>query len=132
MLVNLTSLGLVHEVDFKEHEHHEEKEGSQKHHHDHDHKSEEHDHGHHHSDGESKKKKKKVHNLSLVSSVGYTIEGLLDVPKFNSFMSQLLQAKAADLYRTKGVLAFADQGDTKFVFQGQTLGAIHVLKSLIF
>lgn len=33
-------------------------------------------------------------------------------------MSGLLQAKAADLYRTKGVLAFANQGDIKFVFQG--------------
>ena len=33
-------------------------------------------------------------------------------------MSELLQARAKDLYRTKGVLAFADQGDTKFVFQG--------------
>ena len=82
--------------------------------HDHDHHNE-HDHGHAH---EAPKKKKKVHNLSLVSSVGYTIDGLLDVPKFNTFMTGLLQAKAADIFRSKGVLAFADQGDTKFVFQG--------------
>ena len=77
-----------------------------------------HDHGHDHAADEPKKKIKKVHNLSLVSSVGFTIEGLLDVKAFNEFMSSLLQAKAADLFRTKGVLAFADQGDTKFVFQG--------------
>ena len=83
---------------------------------DHDHSA--HDHGHDHSKEEPKKKVKKVHNLSLVSSVGFTIEGLLDVKAFNAFMSSLLEAKAADLYRTKGVLAFADQGDTKFVFQG--------------
>ncbi len=51
-----------------------------------------------------------MHNLSLVSSVGFTIVGLLDVALFNAFMSSLLQAKAADLYRTKGVLAFANQG----------------------
>ena len=38
--------------------------------------------------------------------------------KFNTFMSDLLAAKAADLYRTKGVLNFSGQGDTKFVFQG--------------
>jgi G3E family GTPase len=83
------------------------------------------EHGHHGSehghDGKhehSSKKKKKTHNLSLVSSVGFTIEGLLDVPKFNDFMTGLLQQKAKDLYRTKGVLAFSDQGDTKFVFQG--------------
>ena len=50
--------------------------------------------------------------------MGYTIEGFFDVPLFNNFMSQLLKERAADLYRTKGVLAFADQGDTKFVFQG--------------
>lgn len=83
--------------------------------HDHDdHKG--HDHGHDHD--KQIKKKKKVHNLSLISSVGFTIEGLLDVPKFNDFMTGLLQQKAKDLYRTKGVLAFSDQGDTKFVFQG--------------
>jgi G3E family GTPase len=76
-----------------------------------------HDTGHDHHD-HSQKKKKKTHNLSLVSSVGFTIHGLLDVPKFNAFMSGLLAARAADIYRSKGVLAFADQGDTKFVFQG--------------
>ncbi|CAE7408878.1 Cbwd1 [Symbiodinium microadriaticum] len=64
------------------------------------------------------KRKKKRHNLSLVSSVGYTVTGLLDVGKFNQFMSTLLQTNAANLYRTKGVLAFDGQGDTKFVFQG--------------
>jgi G3E family GTPase len=74
-----------------------------------------HEHGHDHA---PKKKPKKVHNLSLISSVGYTIEGLLEVPLFNTFMSELLKEKAADLFRTKGVLAFSGQGDTKFVFQG--------------
>jgi len=93
-----------------EHEHHSHKE------HDHDHKEKEKDHAHEHA--HAKKKPKKTHNLSLVSSVGYTIKGLLDVPKFNSFMTDLLKAKAADIYRSKGVLAFADQGDAKFVFQG--------------
>ena len=28
------------------------------------------------------------------------------------------QERAADLYRTKGLLSFHGQGDTKFVFQG--------------
>lgn len=80
-----------------------------------------HKHGHEHDHSHASpapKKKKKTHNLSLVSSVGFTVVGLLDVALFNAFMSALLQAKAADLYRTKGVLAFANQGDTKFVFQG--------------
>ena len=60
----------------------------------------------------------KVHDLSMVSSCGISIEGYLDVPKFNLFMAELLQTRAADLYRTKGVLSFAGQGTTKFVFQG--------------
>lgn len=64
------------------------------------------------------KKAKKVHNLSLVSSVGFTIHGVLDVTLFNSFMSHLLEESAKDLYRTKGLLAFQDQGDNKFLFQG--------------
>lgn len=79
---------------------------------DHDHSS--HDHAHDHEPATKKKK----HNLSLVSSVGFTIKGQLDTIKFNTFMSDLLAEKAADLYRTKGVLAFHGQGDTKFVFQG--------------
>ena len=84
---------------------------------DHDHSS--HDHAHEHSKEEQPPaKKKKVHNLSLVSSVGFTIKGQLDTIKFNTFMSDLLAEKAQDLYRTKGVLAFHGQGDTKFVFQG--------------
>ena len=43
--------------------------------------------------------------------------GELVTPVFNQFMSKLLQEKAKDLYRTKGVLAFNGQDD-KFVFQG--------------
>jgi G3E family GTPase len=83
--------------------------------HEHEHNHNTHDHSHEHNE---QKKKKKRHNLSLVSSVGFTIKGLLNTEKFNTFMSDLLQAKAADLFRTKGVLAFDGQGDTKFVFQG--------------
>jgi G3E family GTPase len=63
-------------------------------------------------------RKKKRHNLSLVSSVGYTVDGLLDIPRFNQFMSEFVQKNAINLYRTKGVLAFSGQGNTKYVFQG--------------
>ena len=76
-----------------------------------------HDHGHH-APEKPVKRVKKTHNLSLVSSVGFTIEGLLDVPLFNTFMADLLKEKAADFYRTKGILAFSNQGDVKYVFQG--------------
>ena len=109
-------------VEFIEHDHgHDHGHHDNHDHNEHDHKEHdhnEHDHKEHDHKEHEHKKKKKTHNLSLVSSVGFTIEGLLDVPLFNTFMSTLLQAKAADLYRTKGVLAFANQGDAKFVFQG--------------
>jgi G3E family GTPase len=86
--------------------------------HAHEHKPAAHDHSHHKEEVKPVKRVKKTHNLSLVSSVGFTIEGLLDVPLFNEFMGNLLKEKAADFYRTKGILAFSNQGDIKFVFQG--------------
>jgi len=62
--------------------------------------------------------KKKKHDLSGVGSLGLTTSQPLDAEKFNKFMNALLQAKARDLYRSKGVLQFTNEGDTKFVFQG--------------
>jgi G3E family GTPase len=61
---------------------------------------------------------KKKHNLELVQSVGIRFEGQLHAQYFNMFMMDLLRERAADLYRTKGLLSFHGQGDTKFVFQG--------------
>jgi G3E family GTPase len=58
------------------------------------------------------------HNLDLVSSVGIMFKGDLHSLWFNNYMITLLREKAADLYRTKGLLSFHGQGDTKFVFQG--------------
>merc|ERR1712085_244774 len=63
-------------------------------------------------------KDKKIHNLELVQSVGIKFKGNLHAQYFNMFMMDLLRERAADLYRTKGVLSFHGQGDTKFVFQG--------------
>jgi len=114
-----TTTGSDHEHGHDHHEEHSSHDHGHDSEHGHaesDHKENDHDHSHNHN--EVPAKKKKVHNLSAVSSVGFTIEGLLNVPKFNTFMSELLKAKAADLYRTKGVLAFAEQGNSKFVFQG--------------
>jgi len=61
---------------------------------------------------------KKIHNLELVQSVGIKFKGNLQAQYFNMFMMDLLRERAADLYRTKGLLSFHGQGDTKFVFQG--------------
>jgi G3E family GTPase len=60
------------------------------------------------------------HNLSaeVVQSVGLAFEGRLHAQWFNMFMMDLLRERAADLYRTKGLLSFHGQGDVKFVFQG--------------
>jgi len=61
---------------------------------------------------------KLVHRTDLVQSVGIQFGGVLNAQWFNMFMMELLRERAADLYRTKGLLSFHGQGDTKFVFQG--------------
>lgn len=63
------------------------------------------------------KKPKRSAHLSGVSSTGIEIDSPLDEKKFNEFMQNLLQEKARDLYRCKGVVAFAGTDD-KFVFHG--------------
>jgi G3E family GTPase len=67
---------------------------------------------------ESQSEEVSKHNLELVQSVGVQFKGNLHAQWFNMFMMDLLRERAADLYRTKGVLSFHGQGDTKFVFQG--------------
>lgn len=58
------------------------------------------------------------HNTELVQSVGIKFMGNLHAQWFNMFMMDLLKDRAADIYRSKGLLSFHGQGDTKFVFQG--------------
>ena len=58
------------------------------------------------------------YTTDMVSSVGLQFQGVLHATWFNLFMVDLLRERAADLYRTKGLLAFHGQGNTKFVFQG--------------
>eukprot|EP00957_Ditylum_brightwellii_P125324 9551818-Ditylum_brightwellii.AAC.1 len=52
---------------------------------------------------------KKIHNLELVQSVGIQFKGSLHAQYFNMFMMDLLRERAADLYRTKGLLSFHGQ-----------------------
>ena len=80
-----------------------------------------HDHGHGHGSGSpppAKKPRKKRHDLTGVSSVGILAEGELDFALVNTFMMNLLQENALNIYRSKGVMKFKDQGNVKFVFQG--------------
>ena len=58
------------------------------------------------------------HNLEVVQSVGVQFKGELNAQWFNLFMMDLLRERAADIYRSKGLLAFHGQGNTKFVYQG--------------
>ena len=58
------------------------------------------------------------HNLETVQSVGVAFEGNLHAQWFNMYMMDLLRERAADIYRSKGLLSFHGQGDVKFVFQG--------------
>uniref|UniRef100_A0A7S0VMP5 CobW C-terminal domain-containing protein n=1 Tax=Hemiselmis tepida TaxID=464990 RepID=A0A7S0VMP5_9CRYP len=83
-----------------------------------------HSHDHDHGDKDCddtcthpQKKPKRSAHLSGVSSVGVSFEGELDEKKFNMFMTNLLQTRANDLYRCKGVLKFKGNDD-KFVFHG--------------
>eukprot|EP00965_Chrysotila_dentata_P242180 6204736-Pleurochrysis_carterae.AAC.3 len=73
------------------------------------------DHGH----ADKKPKKKKKHDLSGVGSMALKSEVPLRSADFNRFMTKLLQAKAQDLYRSKGVLCFEQEGNKKFVFQAR-------------
>ena len=78
-----------------------------------------HGHGHGHNEEPAKKKpKKKKHDLTGVSSVGILAEGELDFNEVNQFMMKVLQENSLNIYRSKGVMCFKDQGNTKFVFQG--------------
>lgn len=72
----------------------------------------------HEHDHEVAEKRKKKHDLSGVGSLGLTSDEPLVSAAFNHFMSDLLRHKARDLYRSKGVLAFEEEGNSKFIFQG--------------
>ncbi|QPJ62506.1 MAG: GTP-binding protein [Candidatus Nitronauta litoralis] len=52
-----------------------------------------------------------------VSSVGISLAGDLDQEKLNQWLGIILQTKAVDIYRMKGVLSIKDQPN-RFVFQG--------------
>lgn len=51
-----------------------------------------------------------------MGSLGLTLQGSLDVDKFNDFIGEFLREHSANLFRSKGVLALKGQ-DQKFVFQ---------------
>ncbi|GJJ20769.1 CobW family GTP-binding protein [Mycolicibacterium mageritense] len=52
-----------------------------------------------------------------VTSVGIELDGDVDVEKLNSWLGELLSTKGIDIFRSKGILALADQ-PRQYVFQG--------------
>ena len=71
-----------------------------------------------HAHDHASRPKKKKHDLSGVGSLGLTCKGPLKSAEFNAFISDLLRRQARDLYRSKGILQFKEEGNSKFIFQG--------------
>jgi G3E family GTPase len=70
-------------------------------HHDHDH----HDHDHHDHDHHDHDHYDHGHGHHGITSVSVQVAGVLSQQKLSSWLWGVVQAKGADLYRTKGVLA---------------------------
>jgi G3E family GTPase len=60
--------------------------------------------GHHHSHLDHK-------HDTAVTSVGIVADGCVDMKKLNAWLSQLLQDRGPDLFRSKGILAVAGTDD---------------------
>lgn len=101
--------GHDHDCKDPEHHHHD-------HHTDHGHEHDHDCHDHDCKDPSHNHKHKHKHDYN-VSSVGIQLEGALDMQKLNQWLSQLLQEKGPDLYRSKGILSMQGS-DEKHVFQG--------------
>ncbi|MFI7616521.1 CobW family GTP-binding protein [Nonomuraea terrae] len=54
---------------------------------------------------------------ATVTSVGIDLPGELDEERLNRWLGELLRAKGADIFRSKGILAIADE-PRQYVFQG--------------
>lgn len=52
-----------------------------------------------------------------ITSVGIEVDGALDSERLNAWLSELLQEKGQDIFRSKGVLAVEGM-DERYVFQG--------------
>lgn len=52
-----------------------------------------------------------------MTSVGIRCEGVVDEGRFNTWITELVQERGADMFRTKGVLNVQGE-DARFVFQG--------------
>jgi len=95
------------EPDFLEKDH-----GHDHHDHDHDHH---HDHGHHHH-GHGQALDPNRHEGGI-ESISIVTTRLVDVKKFQTWVSGILQEKGADILRSKGILSLPN-AEKRYVFQG--------------
>ncbi|KAG2485498.1 hypothetical protein HYH03_015771 [Edaphochlamys debaryana] len=111
-----------HESHKHDHDHkHDHAQASHSHDHDHDcsgancsHES--HDHDHKHAHDHAHEAPAPVHD-DRVSSVSLQFDGEMDIDKVNYSLGFLLESRAEDLYRIKGILAIAGS-EYRFVYQG--------------
>jgi G3E family GTPase len=57
------------------------------------------------------------HHHQKVGSVGLTLEGLVNIEKFQKWIGEILQTQGADIFRSKGIIALPNE-KRKYVFQG--------------
>ncbi|MDB4932989.1 MAG: putative metal chaperone, involved in Zn homeostasis [Myxococcaceae bacterium] len=68
-------------------------------------------------DGDSHHHEHDHEHDETVTSVGIRCEGVVDEAKFNTWITELVQERGVDMFRTKGVLNVRGE-DARFVFQG--------------
>ncbi|GIL74605.1 hypothetical protein Vretimale_2159 [Volvox reticuliferus] len=114
--------GCTHESHKHDHHHHHEHE----HDHDHDcsganceHESHKHVHAHAHvhEHEHAVAEAKQLKHDDRVSSVSFQFDGEMDIDKVNYSLGFLLESRAEDIYRMKGILAIAGS-EYRFVYQG--------------
>jgi G3E family GTPase len=87
------------------------------HHDHHEHGHEHHDHGHEHSHDHSHAHAHSHTHDDSISSVSLTLPGSMDLAMVNAWLGALIEVRADDLYRFKGILAIEGYPN-RYVFQG--------------
>ncbi|EFJ49988.1 hypothetical protein VOLCADRAFT_80454 [Volvox carteri f. nagariensis] len=94
---------------------------SHKHDHGHDHHSHAHAHAHEHDHAHARAEQQQQQQVpkhdDRVSSVSFQFDGEMDIDKVNYSLGFLLESRAEDIYRMKGILAIAGS-EYRFVYQG--------------
>ncbi|GLI69384.1 hypothetical protein VaNZ11_013985 [Volvox africanus] len=76
-----------------------------------------HEHEHAHAHGHAAVEAKQPKHDDRVSSISFLFDGEMDIDKVNYSLGFLLESRAEDIYRMKGILAIAGS-EYRFVYQG--------------